>query len=89
MTVVLVVLAIITLCIFDVAIILLLWRMMGEMGLSSKKAEVTAKEQKEVDEEALRRAKEKYLKDEKAFREIMNFNAYQAYGMVPPDEEGE
>lgn len=89
MTVALVVLAIITLCIFDAAILLLLWRMMGEMGLSPKKAEVTAKEQKDVDEEALRRAKEKYLKDEKAFREIMNFNAYQAYGMVPPDEEGE
>lgn len=53
-----------------------------EQNLGSEPRLLTKEEEVQVE-----RAKRKYFETESAFQDMMNFNAYQAYGMSDPTKE--
>lgn len=76
------------------ALIVLIWRILGPQASIAKhiaaqqKAEADYRKAAAVnraeDEEELKRKKKQYAEEQKAFDQLLNYSAYDAYGMEKP-----
>lgn len=83
---VLAILALTTLCISDLAVLGLVFYFV--LGRRAGPAEpLTAPVRTKEEDAEDKKAREKFIKEQQAFQEMLNYNAYAAYGMKEPKEE--
>lgn len=86
--------ALVTYTVSQAALIVLIWRILSPQAAIAKsvadqqKAEADYRRAAAVnraeDEEELKRKKKQYAEEQKAFDQMLNYSAYDAYGMSKP-----
>lgn len=83
---VLAILALITLCISDLAVLgLVFYFVLSRSTKADESLTAPVRTKEEVAED--KKARDKFIKEQQAFQEMLNYNAYAAYGMKEPKEE--
>lgn len=83
---VLAILALTTLCISDLAVLGLVFYFVLGHRTKADEPQTAQVRVKEEDEEN-KKARDKFIKEQRAFQEMLNYNAYTAYGMKEQKEE--
>lgn len=84
------IMVLVTLCIYNIAvlgILVLLYVKVFKKTSYDPADKTTSAPALKQDEEELKEARKRYLETEKAFEDMMNYNAYKAYGMEPKNPD--